>query len=124
VRSQTDVVLSFETIKHIPSSLETTVNSIASVTRRTSLDLFPHAEIDDNNPVHCCFSISEDCFEFLHHQVEVHFFFQEHEPGFRMYEVERLRSCSISSSTVIRTASPHSTVNHRVPECLGRGDGL
>jgi len=88
VSAQTDVVVSFETIEHIPSALETTVNHLVSLTKRALVASVPYMEPHGNNPFHHHFLLTEDHFEFLRHQGRVRFFYQEPEPGFRIHELK------------------------------------
>jgi SAM-dependent methyltransferase len=81
VKAVTDVVVSFETIEHIPSPLEKTVTHLLSLAKRTLIASVPYLESPGNNPFHHHYSLAEDHFSFLHKFGKVRFFYQEPEPG-------------------------------------------
>lgn len=88
VSAQTDVVVSFETVEHIPSPLEKTMTHLLSLAKRTLVASVPYREAAGNNPFHHHHSLNEDHFAFLHKLGTVQFFYQEPEPGFLIHNTK------------------------------------
>ena len=85
VNAETDVVVSFETVEHIPSSLETTMIHLLCLARRTLIASVPYMEPQGSNPFHHHHSLREEHFAFLQNHGTVRFFYQEPEPGSRIH---------------------------------------
>ena len=88
VNAQTDVVVSFETVEHIPAPLEKTITHLLSVSKRTLVASVPYLEPAGNNPFHYHDSLKEDHFLFLNKYGTVRFFYQEPEPGFLIHDTK------------------------------------
>jgi 2-polyprenyl-3-methyl-5-hydroxy-6-metoxy-1,4-benzoquinol methylase len=88
VSAQTDVVVSFETVEHVPAPLEKTIGHLLSLAKRTLVASVPYREPAGNNPFHHHHMLSEDHFSFLHERGTVRFFYQEPEPGHRVHETK------------------------------------
>lgn len=80
-----NVVASFETIEHIDAPLKKTLNKLVSLADRLVIGSVPYMEVP-NNPYHRHFFIGPRHLEFLKKYGDLKIYFQEREPGYRIFE--------------------------------------
>jgi Methyltransferase domain len=79
------VVVSFETIEHIPASLNRILKSLLDRANRLLIGSIPYLE-KPGNPYHCHYMLNEDNLIFLNNYGKLEFFYQEREPGYKIYK--------------------------------------
>jgi len=79
-----DVVVSFETIEHIAAPLPKVLRGLACRARRMVIGSVPYLE-SEGNPFHRHFHLHEGHLRTLERYGSVAYYFQEPEPGYRIY---------------------------------------
>jgi SAM-dependent methyltransferase len=80
-----EVVVSFETAEHLDRPLEDTVGCLCSRATRLFVGSVPYRE-KPGNVYHHKFNLAESDFDFLRRHGRTRFYYQEREPGYRIYE--------------------------------------
>jgi len=71
-----DIVVSFETIEHIPRDIEDIVVKLMSLARKRLVCSVPYMEVAGDNRYHVHFNINETNFDFLKNFYQVKFLYQ------------------------------------------------
>jgi SAM-dependent methyltransferase len=79
-----DIVVSFETIEHINQTLTKSISHLCSMSRKLLICSVPFRELPGNS-FHYHFHIDEKDLMFLQEFGELSFFYQEKEPGYRIF---------------------------------------
>lgn len=88
-----DVVVSFETIEHLDPPLEFSLKYLAGKATRLFIGSVPYRE-KPGNPFHTKFNISVEDLETLRQYGNLDFYYQEHEPGYKIYpEIDYCEKC-------------------------------